>query len=251
MKKSLSILLGFILSFLIYSCEQNQTNSFVVKELYSSDSLKINQIDENSYQHISYLKTESFGLVSCNGLVVVDGDEAIIFDTPTSNFVSKELLKWLETSLDKSLKAVVVTHFHNDCLGGLETFHAAKVPSYASFKTIALAKKENLELPKNGFEREKKLKIGKNFVDLSYFGEGHTKDNTVGYFPKDKILFGGCLIKEVGASKGYLGDSNEKDWAKTVKNVKLRYPNLKTVVPGHGEIGGMELLDYTIELFSK
>lgn len=251
MKRSLSLLLGFIFSFLIYSCEQPQTSTFVAKEVYSSDSLKINQIDEHSYQHISYLKTESFGLVSCNGLVVVDGDEAIIFDTPTNNFAADELLKWLETSQGKVLKAVVVTHFHNDCLGGLETFHAAKVPSYASFKTIDLAKKENLGVPQNGFEKEKKLKVGKNFVDLSYFGEGHTKDNTVGYFPKDKILFGGCLIKEVGASKGYLGDSNEKNWAKTVKSIKLRYPNIKTVVPGHGAVGGTELLDYTIELFSK
>ena len=42
-----------------------------------------------------------------------------------------------------------------------------------------------------------------------YFGEGHTKDNIMGYFTEDQALFGGCLIKKVGASKGYLGDAKQ------------------------------------------
>jgi hypothetical protein len=37
-----------------------------------------------------------------------------------------------------------------------------------------------------------------------FFGEGHTKDNVVAYFLSEKILFGGCLLKELEASKGYL-----------------------------------------------
>lgn len=64
-------------------------------------------------------------------------------------------------------------------------------------------------------------------------------------------MFGGCLIKEINASKGYLGDANVQAWAATVKKVKKAYPNVKTVIPGHGEIGGKELLDYTITLFKN
>jgi metallo-beta-lactamase class B len=84
-----------------------------------------------------------------------------------------------------------------------------------------------------------------------YFGEGHTKDNIVSYFPSEKVLFGGCLIKEVNASKGYLGDANISEWSGTVQSVKRKYGNAKIVLPGHGKPGGMELLDYTIELFKN
>jgi metallo-beta-lactamase class B len=62
-------------------------------------------------------------------------------------------------------------------------------------------------------------------------------------------LFGGCLIKELEANKGYLGDATIADWSNTVEKIKKQYPNLKIVVPGHGEHGDQGLLDYTIKLF--
>ena len=62
-------------------------------------------------------------------------------------------------------------------------------------------------------------------------------------------MFGGCLIKELDASKGYLGDASVADWSSTVERVKKEYPNVKIVVPGHGEYGNNKLLDYTINLF--
>jgi metallo-beta-lactamase class B len=51
------------------------------------------------------------------------------------------------------------------------------------------------------------------------------------------------------AGKGYLGDANVADWSGTVEKVKREYPNVKIVVPGHGESGNQKLLDYTIHLF--
>lgn len=62
-------------------------------------------------------------------------------------------------------------------------------------------------------------------------------------------MFGGCLIKEVDANKGYLGDANLKEWSNTVEKIKKEYPNVAIVVPGHGEFGDEKLLDYTIRLF--
>jgi metallo-beta-lactamase class B len=93
------------------------------------------------------------------------------------------------------------------------------------------------------------LKLGNAQITARFFGEGHTKDNVVGYFPAENIMFGGCLIKELEASKGYLGDANEAAWPGTVEKVRKVYPNAKTIVPGHGEYGDKKLLDYTIELF--
>jgi metallo-beta-lactamase class B len=62
-------------------------------------------------------------------------------------------------------------------------------------------------------------------------------------------MFGGCLVKEMSADKGFLGDSNVADWSGTVEKVKTKYPDVEIVVPGHGKYGSRKLLDYTIKLF--
>jgi hypothetical protein len=45
-------------------------------------------------------------------------------------------------------------------------------------------------------------------------------------------LFGGCLLKELDASKGYLGDANVSAWSDTVEKVKKEYPDVKIVIRG-------------------
>ncbi len=134
-------------------------------------------------------------------------------------------------------------------MGGLKAFHKNDIPSYANFKTIEFAKENNSAVPKNGFKDSLTLKVGDEIVTAKFFGEGHTRDNIVGYFPSENVMFGGCLIKEIDASKGYLGDANVSDWSATVEKVKKEYPDVKIVIPGHGEYGDKKLLDYTINLF--
>lgn len=218
-------------------------------EVYKTHDLVITQVSSHAYVHVSFLQTNDFGYVPCNGLVLVNEKEAVVFDTPTTDSVSLALIQWIQDSLQVKIKAIIPTHFHNDCLGGLKSFHNSHIPSYANAKTIELAAKQNYTTPVNGFQKSLTLKIGKAPIDITYFGEGHTVDNVVGYFSKDNILFGGCLIKELDASKGYLGDANLGQWSATVEKIKKAYPKLKIVVPGHGAVGDAGLLDYTIRLF--
>ncbi|MCB9304213.1 MAG: subclass B1 metallo-beta-lactamase [Lewinellaceae bacterium] len=217
--------------------------------LYESDNLKVERLTKSTFRHISYLLTEDFGKVSCNGMIVADNNEALIFDTPTNDADSRELIDWVEKNLKCKVTGVVVTHFHNDCLGGLAEFHGRQIPSYASFRTIELAKSNNLQVPQTGFEDSLALKVGDEKVINEFLGEGHTIDNIVSYFPAEKVLFGGCLIKAMGANKGYLGDANTNEWANTVQAVKAKYGKAKVIIPGHGDPGNSDLLTYTIELF--
>ncbi len=202
--------------------------------------------------HISYLTTNDFGKVDCNGMIYLKGDEAIVFDTPTNDQAAAELINWIQVEQSKKIKAILVTHFHEDCLGGLNQFHTNGTKSYASHKTIELAKLINVKvLPESVFEKEIEFKIGNESVFATFYGAGHTEDNIVGYIPEEETLFGGCLIKSMNASEGYLGDANIHEWPKTVESIKKDLPDLKVVIPGHGNHGGKELLDYTIELFQK
>lgn len=238
----------FVSSFLFFFVSQGlfgqQTNS-----VYRSETLEIRQISPNTFVHLSYLSTQDFGKVACNGMIVVNGEEAVVFDTPTEDEVSRELISWLETERKVKVKGVLATHFHNDCLGGLNEFHAQGVPSFGSTQTQILAKGAGDPVPQNGFDGQLILKAGGLDVVIRFLGEGHTRDNVVAYVPADQVLFGGCLIKEVGATVGFLGDANIGAWSETVSRVKTAFPEVKTVIPGHGKIGNGELLDYTIRLF--
>jgi len=247
--KTLLFILVFLLCGNGYAQTTPSSKVFKPIELYQSDNLIIIQVSENAFVHTSYLQTNDFGNVPCNGMIVRNSNEAIVFDTPTNDTSANELIKFIKEKLHCKVNAIVPTHFHSDCLGGLAAFHIQNIPSFANFSTIELTKLNNIVNPQNGFKDELKLKLGKTFAMVKYFGQGHTLDNVVGYFPSENILFGGCLIKEIEATKGYLGDANVGDWSNTVLKIKKQYPNLKIVIPGHGAIGGSQLLDYTIQLF--
>ncbi|MCB9244929.1 MAG: subclass B1 metallo-beta-lactamase [Flavobacteriales bacterium] len=242
----MSLKTQLITVFLIASLGCNSQKNIPI---YRSESLVLEKLTPSTYRHISYLTTEDHGKVSCNGMIVVDQGEALIFDTPPNNVDSKELIDWVESAMECKVIGVVVTHFHNDCLGGLKEFHDRQIPSYSSSKTLELAKENNVDIPKIGFDDSLELRVGNKQVFNEFPGEGHTRDNTISYFPDEKVLFGGCLIKSVGANKGYTGDANENEWSKTVLAVRSKYNKAKIIIPGHGEPGDSELLDYTIELF--
>ena len=251
MKVNIKNLLIIVFSVTILNCYAQKSATFKPKEVYRSDDVVITQVSKNTFEHTSFKQTNDWGKVPCNGLIVRDGRETIIFDTPTNDNASEELIKWINETLKCKINAIIPTHFHDDSIGGLKAFEEKNIPSYAYFRTIDLAKENNYTVPKNSFSDSLILKVGNEIIISKFFGEGHTKDNVVGYFPSEDVLFGGCLIKEWDAGKGYLGDSNITKWPETVEKVKKEYPNVKTIIPGHGERGDKKLLDYTINLFKN
>lgn len=216
---------------------------------YKSATLELQPINPNLLVHVSYINTDSWGKVPCNGLVYISKDSAFIFDTPTNDTSSRELIRILQKKWKLTIKGVVVTHFHTDCLGGLTAFHQAGIPSFSNEKTIGFAKQAGFPLPQQGFSEELVTHLNGQPIIHRFFGEGHTKDNIVSYIPEYKALFGGCLLKEKGAGFGFVGDANITAWSATVNAVKKTYPNLQHVIPGHGKIGDAGLLDYTASLF--
>lgn len=221
------------------------------QSIYASTTIEIIQLSPHTFQHISYLQTNDFGKVACNGLIVIQNKEAVILDTPTDLPSSEELLHILEDSLKYKIVGVLASHFHNDCLGGMAIFHRRNIPSYGSEKTIELAQLNQYLAPKHSFKKALTLKAGEIKVKIRFLGEGHTKDNVVAYVPSDQVLFGGCLVKEMNASKGYLGDANLRLWSPTMDKVKKTYPKARIIVPGHGKPGDSSLLEYTRTLFGE
>lgn len=244
----------FLLFFMAFGFSIIQSYATVSNDsiLYKTDQLQISRLTQHTFLHTSFLQTEDWGNVPCNGIIVVNNKEAIVFDSPVTPESAEELINYFSKAEIK-IKAIIPTHFHEDCIGGLKTFHNHKIPSYAYYKTIDILKEKKIPaaIPENSFKEKLKVKIGNKEVVAIFLGEGHTEDNIIGYFPTDSVLFGGCLIKELGAGKGFLGDANLQEWPLTVQRVKKRFSKAKIIVPGHGKPGSVDLLNYTIKLFEE
>ncbi len=238
---TLNTYLTFFFSLTFLSISFSQT-------VYESDVLKIEKLTDNVYVHISYLQTATNGKVGCNGMVVINDGEALILDTPVDQPASRSLIFWVEQTMGAYIKAVIPTHFHVDCLGGLKSFHDKDISSFANNQTIALASENEGPVPQYDFEGKMGWEVGNISVVVEFLGEGHTSDNVIAFVRQDNVLFGGCLVKSQGAGKGNLTDANLKAWPFTIVNILRKYrPDY--VIPGHGKTGGVELLEYTARLF--
>jgi metallo-beta-lactamase class B len=252
MKRLLYYLAFIIISHFWIGCNNNVKflkSEYKVDTVLYVDDLIITQIAPHTYIHTSYLQTKNFGNVSCNGMVVIQDRNAYIFDTPTSDSTSNKLLNWVEGVALANIVTVIPTHYHNDCLDGLEAFHRRGIASSANPRTIGYASDNNFKIPQQALDLPEYFLLATDTIYVNYFGPGHTQDNIVAYYSKDKTLFGGCLIKEINASRGNLADADTLQWANTVIKLKDAFPNIKLVIPGHGQYGDTALLNYTIELF--
>jgi metallo-beta-lactamase class B len=119
-------------------------------------------------------------------------------------------------------------------------------------RTIELAGQHGLSLPEHELRRQDRLALSGVLLETYYPGHGHTADNIVVWFGQDHVLDGGCFVKSMSA--GTLGNLAEIDvplWSKGVASVRQRYPGAEIVVPGHGDVGGLELLQHTAELLAQ
>lgn len=219
--------------------------------VYESNDLKIIRLTEKVYQHVTYLNTDQYGKVACNGMLVIDEGESAVFDTPSYNEVSRELIAWLQDSMRTTIKMVVVNHHHIDCLGGLDAFAENGTPSTSSVIARHWTIKKGNNPTSDFFETEQIIQIGKSQITNRYFGPAHSQGAIVSYVEGENVLFGGCSVKSLNAGKGNLEDANVQEWPKTIQKVKNSFPDIKIVIPGHGKQGGTELLSYTITMFEK
>lgn len=222
------------------------------QQIKISDEIKLIKLSDRAYIHVSVFDMQTFGKVSSNGLIIIDKGEALLFDTPVSNEQTSTLVTFLSDSLHTKVIGFIPNHFHGDCMGGLEYLHKQNVQSYANQRTIEQAKKHNLPLPQQSFKDSLSLKLHDIEVDCYYLGGGHATDNIVVWIPSEKILFPGCMVKDMSSSGlGNLSDADVNAWPHTIAKVIAKFPSAKTVIPGHGKSGGVELLKHTRELLSK
>ncbi|MFT3740404.1 MAG: subclass B1 metallo-beta-lactamase [Breznakibacter sp.] len=216
-----------------------------------SPDLELVKLTDNVYQHISYANVPRYGRVPANGLVCISNQKALLIDTPWNNELTKQLHQYL-TSMGIDLDHAVVTHWHEDCMGGLGYLQQHFILSTSGERTYETARKKNLPVAFIRFRDTLDFNFQAVPVKCFYPGAGHTDDNIVVYLPSEKILFGGCLIKEAAsASLGNLADADVRSWPLSLEKIRQKFSAATVVVPGHGATGTLLLIDHTLELLDK
>jgi metallo-beta-lactamase class B len=220
-------------------------------ETVIADDLKVVQMRDPVWRHLS--SREINGKPAwANGLIVV-GEEGIAgVDTPWNVDQTERLLAWIDDHFDLPIRFWVVTHSHDDCMGGIAALHEREIPTYGSSKTAELARKAGKTPPTQTFENSEQIALGEKTVEAAFRGAGHTLDNIVVWLPDERVLFGGCLIRSAGSRRlGYTAEGDLRAWPATLMNVIEAYPGPKWVVPGHGSPGGQALIQRTLALLEE
>lgn len=214
--------------------------------------IAIKQIEQGVFLHKSYSEVQGFGIVSSNGLIVIENNHAFIIDTPWSEKDTELLLAWIDNN-NYQLLGSISTHSHEDRTAGIALLKQHNIPTYASALTNNILKAKDKEtavhvLNHQVLEHQGSLLMN-GALRVFYPGAGHSIDNIVVWLPQLKILYGGCLVKSLNSKTlGYTGEADIAQWPNSIKKLQHNYPDIKHVVPGHGSIGDSQLLAHTITL---
>jgi metallo-beta-lactamase class B len=192
-----------------------------------------------------------------NGLLLETPDGgAVLFDTGWTDAQTDALLRWT-AGRGHPVRRAVITHAHIDRLGGLGALRARGIPAAGLALTALRARRERLLPP--GVPAPDSVpglsaaavRDGAGF-ELFYPGAGHAPDNVVAYFPAQRVLFGGCLVRaDTATTVGNVADADVDNWPRAVARVRAAYPDARLVVPGHGAVGGVSALAWTERLVTE
>lgn len=210
--------------------------------------LDIYSVGENLFAHRSYYNLGDQRL-HANGMIMIGKDRVTIIDAPWTPTAAYELLDWLDSNYPEHAKRLVITHAHDDRLGGIDAFAERMIPIYSQRNTAQLARQQGWTAPNFVFDGSLPLRSGEQAIELYYPGPAHTVDNIVVWFPDHNVLFGGCMVKsERSGSLGFTGDADTAAWPQALHRAMARYPAAEKVIPGHGLPGDTRLLTHTLEL---
>ncbi|MFJ6700923.1 MBL fold metallo-hydrolase [Streptomyces sp. NPDC091272] len=189
-----------------------------------------------------------------NAGILTDAGRSALVDTAATERRARALRRTALALSPHPPCAVVNTHFHGDHTYGNFVFPEALTIGHARTRTMTRAaglhmatlwpdvRWGDIEVtpPQLTFQDRTTLHIGAIQAELIHIGPAaHTTDDTVVWLPDQRVLFTGDLamngVTPFCAMGSVAGSLRALD--------RLRALGATTIVPGHGPVGGPEILD--------
>ena len=217
----------------------------------TDSKLKISHLTGDFYIYTTYNLYEGNPLPA-NGMYLVTNDGVVLFDTPWDTTQFQPLLDSILLKHNKSVIMCIATHWHSDRTEGLEYYKQKGIKTYTTIVTDELSKKNNKKRAEYLLDMDTTFIIGQYSFETYYPGQGHTADNIVIWFNKEKILYGGCLIKGADAGNlGNLSDANVNEYATTLENVLTKCKDANYIIVSHSDWNNKNSLKHSIKLAKK
>lgn len=208
-------------------------------------------------------------------LVEMANGDLVLVDTTYDDAAANLLLDWIQRRYGMRRLVAINTHFHVDRIGGNAALIARGVPVYGSDRIAPLLAERGeamrrlmlesfggqpaltrafLEMrftaPDHTFPLAQGLSLdfGDERVEVLFTGGGHAPDNVTVWFPRQRLLAGGCMIL-AGESAGNTRDAEPATWAEAVRALQRLDPAI--VVPGHGQRSSPDLLAHTLAVLQQ
>ena len=216
-----------------------------------SNRLDITPLTGDFYIYTTYNEYEG-NLIPAHGMYLVTEEGVVLFDTPWDTTQFQPLLDSIRQKHGQQVVMCVATHWHSDRTEGLEYYGKLGIKTYTTALTDEWSQKNQKKRAEFLMHRDTIFHIGAYSFETFYPGEGHTADNIVIWFEKEKILYGGCLIKGAEATDlGYLGDANVQEYANTLKKVQQKCKDPKHIIVSHHDWRDVNSLKHSIRLAEK
>ena len=213
--------------------------------------LKISHLTGDFYIYTTYSIYEG-SQIPANGMYLLTNNGVVLFDTPWDTTQFQPLLDSIQLKHDKRVILCFATHWHSDRTEGLEYYKNKGIKTYTTVLTDELSKRNNKKRAEYLIVKDTIFNVGQYSFETFYPGQGHTTDNIVIWFEKDKILYGGCLIKGADANNlGYLGDANKTEYYFTLKKVDNKYSGPNFIIVSHSDWKNLNSLKHSIKLAKK
>jgi glyoxylase-like metal-dependent hydrolase (beta-lactamase superfamily II) len=217
----------------------------------TAERLEIHHLTGDFYIYTTYGMYRG-NAVPANGMYLVTSQGAVLFDTPWDTTQFQPLLDSIKVRHNKKVITCIATHFHEDRTNGLEYYRRAGIKTYTTRQTDDSSRTRNERRAEFLIYKDTVFKAGQYSFQTYYAGPGHTADNIVIWFEREKILYGGCLVKSVDAEDlGNLGDANVKEWGPTIRRIQIKCRNPEYIIPGHDSWTSREALTHTLELINS
>lgn len=213
--------------------------------------LRISQLSDDFYIYTTFSTYEG-NKIPANGMYLITDKGAVLFDTPWDTTQFQPLLDSIKLKHNKDVTLCIATHWHSDRTEGLEYYKHQGIRTYTTVLTDEWSKRNSKKRAEFLMTKDTVFTVGQYSFATYYPGKGHTADNIVIWFDKEKVLYGGCLIKGADAKDlGYLGDADVAAYETTLRNVQKKCTAPKLIIISHSDWDNINSLKHSIELAKK
>jgi cyclase len=188
-----------------------------------------NWLDDGAY---------SLGVAS---YAIVDGDEALVYDTHISLAHAAAIRAHLE-SVGVRMIRVVLSHWHKDHIAGNAVFADCEIIALALTAQKLQENRDRIEaanppiapliMPTRLFDQKLELTVGQRRVELHHFAI-HSADGNVIWLPDEKLLLAGDTLEDTVT---YIAEPRQIA-THIAELLRLRTWPIAKILPSHGDRG--------------